>query len=559
MEEIAGIVRKLEDIQHKLKQLKDREPEFAMLEKTIQNFEQCLIQFKSQLDALVQSDKKIVQKSELIEKEEVRLKKAEEEITYFEKEFAVLKEAYDRRNLLKQQADELVKIARLNILQTAVLTDQERIAKGGLILIKTVDSLEKLKREKETLELVLKAEKAKLPDLAMLSQVKIWHNENKNQNRQLSENKAEVDKFQKEIQSITDSVKARFAEPIFEGLSAEADVAAGIQFLKEKMEQLKQQMAVLDLEMEHYRVQSKLEEYAVNLHDGEACPLCGSVQHPAVFSAASVAGALSEAQKLKSGLEKEISLANETINQLTDSGSRLKFNSDQLNGLLLKQKELDTKVAHHTTLFKWDGYNDETLVNQAFTSAEILQKALAGKEKELEKVTADLEKETSNKEKFQAEIDKIKTSLVVAQTEIKTLSEQIRLINTADYRTKTSGEIEAERLSLLRKHAVLEKQFNELTNKLTDLRKTKDTVSGSLEANRKELFQEKEANLEIQNELTDRLEKSSYTNIEEIKQILAQEINLELQKQKLANFRQQLMLLQNQLAQTQSDIGTPCL
>jgi exonuclease SbcC len=202
----------------------------------------------------------------------------------------------------------------------------------------------------------------------------------------------------------------------------------------------------------------------------------------------------------------------------------------------------------------WDAYKDENLINQAFGVAETLQKAVADKEKQLEKVSAGLEKEASNKEKFQAEIEKIKTSLVVSQTEIKTLSEQIKQINTADYRTKTAAEIEAERLSLLQKHASLEKQFNELTNKLTELRKTKDTVSGSLEANRKELFQEKQANSAIQNELTDRLQKSSYTTVEEVKQILSQEINLELQKQKLADFRQQLLLLQNQLAQTQNEI-----
>jgi len=553
LQELAG---KLEDIQQKLKQLKDREPEFAALEKAIQNYEQCLVQFKSQLDALAQSDKKIIQKTELIEKEAIHLKKAEEEIAHSEMEFAALKEAYDRRDLLKQQADELVKMARLNILETAVLTDQERIGKGELILAKTTESLEKLKKEKETLEILLKTEKAKLPDLVLLSQVKIWHNENKILNKQLSDNKAEVDKFQKEVQVIADSVKARFAEPIFDGMPADADAAVGIQFLKEKIERLKQQMAVLDLEMEHYRVQSKLEEYAVNLYDGEACPLCGSVQHPAVFSAASVAGALSETQKLKSGLEKENSLANEHISQLTDSGNRLKFNLDQLNGLLLKQRELDAKAASHTVLFKWDAYMDEALVNQAFAAAEILQKAVTEKEKELEKVSAGLEKEASNKEKFQAEIEKIKTSLVVAQTEIKTLSEQIRQINTADYRTKTAAEIETERQSLLHKHTALEKQYNELTNKLTELRKTKDTVSGSLEANRKELLQEREANLAFQNELANRLQKSSYANVEEIKQILNQEINLELQKQKLADFRQQLMLLQNQLAQTLNEIGS---
>jgi DNA repair protein SbcC/Rad50 len=549
------LARKLEDIQQKLKQLKDVEPEFIALGKTILNYENCLIEFKSQLDALTQSDKKIVQKTELIENEAVSLKKAEDEIAHSERELAALKDAYDRRDLLKQQADELVKMARLNVLQTTVLTDQERIAKGELILDKTVESLEILKKEKEMLELLLKAEKAKLPDLVLLSQVKIWHNENKNLSRQLAEKKVEVDNFQKEIQRLTGSVKALFTEPIFVGLSAEADTSAGIQFLKEKIEQLKQRIATLDLEMEHYHVQSKLEEYAVNLHDGEACPLCGSVQHPAVFSAASVAVALLEAQKLKAGLGKEISLANEYINQLSDLGNRLKFNSDQVNGVLIKQKELDAKAANHTAFFKWDAYTDENQVNQAFVAAENLQKAVTAKEKELEKVAADLEKEASKKEKFQAEIEKIKTSLLIAQTEIKTLSEQIRLINTADYQTKTAAQIETERLSLLQKHVALEKQYNELTNKLTGLRKTKDTVSGSLEANRKELFQESEANSAIQNELADRLQKSSYANIEEIKQILSREINLELQKQKLADFRQQFHLLQNQLAQTQNEIG----
>lgn len=552
---LQELARRLDDIRQKLKQSSDQESEFAALEKAIRNYEQCLIQFKSLIDAQTLSDKKIAQKSELIEKESANQKKAEEEILHFEMEFAALKDAYDQRDLLKQQAEELVKILRLKILQTVVQTDQERIAKGELIVAKTADSLEKLKKEKDSLELFLKAEKAKLPDLAVLSQAKIWHNENKNHTKQLDDSKLEIEKFRKEIQVIKDSVKVRFAEALFANLPSKADVVTGIQFLKERQEQLKQQIAALDREIEHYRVQSKLEEYAVNMHDGEACPLCGSEHHPALFSAASVAVALSEAQKLKAGLEKEFSLAGEYINQLNDSGNRLKFNSEQLTGLLAKQIELEEKVVHHAALFKWKAFDNEEIVNQAFAVAETLQISVSGKEKELEKVVADQDKEASNKEKFQAEMEKIKTSLIIAQTEIKTLSEQIRLVNSADYQAKMAGEIETERLALLRKHVGLEKQVNELTNKLAELRKTKDQLIGSLEANRKELSQEREANLAIQNELSDRLNKSSYSSIEEIRHILLQELNLELQKQRLADFRQQLMLLQNELAQTQNEIG----
>ena len=553
--QLHELMQKLADTQQIFQKLKVQEPEFSALETAIQNYENCLIRFKSQIDAITQSDKKIVQKSELIEKETVSLKKAEEEIAASEQAFATLKSEYDQRDLLRQKADELVKIARSSVLQTAILNDENRIVKGRMVLENTIESLEKLKLEKENLDLFLKAEKAKLPDLAMLSQVKIWHADRKNLDRQLADLKAETSKYQNEIQAISEAVKVSFREPIFSGLTDDADLAAGIQFLKHKVDQMNQQIAQLDVETAHYQVQSKLEEYAVNLHDGEACPLCGSLLHPAVFSAESVAGALLESKKLKVALEKEIALVNEQINQLNDSETRLKLFRNQLNELSLKQKELNLKTDNHSALFHWTGFNDEIIVNQAFQSSEILQKVLNEKEKELGKVAVQFEKESQNKEKFQAELEKIKTSLAISQTELKTLSEQIRLINPDDYRTKTSAEIEAEKQLLLQKYSGLEKQFNELNNKLAELRKTKDTICGSMEANRKELFQEQEANADMHNQLSNDLNSSKYGSIDEVKQILSTELNLELQKQKLAAFRQQLLLMQNQVNQLQNEIA----
>lgn len=551
---LQDMLTKLADIQQKLNRLTDQEPEFMQLETRILNYEQCLIQFKNQLDTLAQSNQRLDQKSALVEMEETGLKMAVEEMGTSEMAFAQLKTDYDRREMLRQQADELVKIARLNDLQTAVLNDRNRIEKGEPVLAKTMDWMERLKQEKESLELALKSEKAKLPDLVMLSQVKIWHNENKNLNRQLTENLAEIEKRNQEIQSVADAVRIRFAEPLFTGLAAGSDFTAGIRFLNVKIDQLKLQIAALGMEMEHSRVQLKLGEYAVNLHDGEVCPLCGSMQHPAVFSAVSVTEALTDAQKVKTGMEKEITLASEHITQLNDSGNRVKFNLDQLNGLRIKQKEIEAKVTGHAALFSWEAYMDENLVNQAFMAADLLQKEVSAKEKVHGKLAADLEKEASNKEKFQAEIEKIRTSLIVSQTEIKTLEEQIRLVKTEDYRIKTADEIEAERQSLLHKHAALEMQYNALTNKLAELRKIKDTLSGSLEANRKELLLEKEANAALQKELVSRLKSSRYASLDEVKQILLQEINLELQKQKLTDFRRQLMVLQNEFRQAHGEI-----
>jgi exonuclease SbcC len=553
--QLQELVKKMADAQLKLRQLHEREPEFIQLETLIRNYEQCLIQFKSLLDALALSNQKIVQKTGQIDKEVSSLKRAEEEISLSETAFAELKTAYDQRDFLKERAEELQKIARLNVLSAAVLTDEDRIKNGKIVLDKTVETSENLKLEKEKLELLLKAEKSRLPDFAMLSEVRAWHVENKNLHQQLIDRKFEIQKFQKEIGTIEEVVKTRYKDPVFTGLVPEADVNTGIQFLKEKIEQMKKQISELDGEMEHYRVQTKLEEYAVNLHDGEACPLCGSLQHPAVLSAESVAEALSKALKNKANIEKEIASANENISQLSDLSNRLKFNSEQLHGLSGKLMDLDAKITGHAALFHWEAFKDEATVSQAFLAAENIQKLLKEKEKELEKVVVQLEKEASNEKKFQVEIEKIKTVLTISQTEIKTLSEQIHLVNIDEYRTKTSGEIEMEKLALLQKYAQLEKQFNELTNRLSELRKTKDTISGSLEANRKELFQEQEANAGLQKQLSTSLEQTGYSNIEEVKEILAQEMNLELQKQKLVDFKQQLALQQSQVGQLQNEIA----
>jgi exonuclease SbcC len=552
---LQELVKKLVETQVKLKQLNDQKPGFATLEKSISSYEQCLVQFKSLLDSLKMSEQKIVQKTGQIEKETIILKKAEKEITLSETVFAELKTAYDGRELLKQQVEELAKVARLNVLYANVFTDEDRVKKGSLILEQTIELSGKLKLEKEALDSLLKAEKSKLPDLAMLSKVKTWHVENKNLQQQLVDTKLEIQKFQKEIDTIDQKVKARYKDPAFAGLATDADASAGIQFLKVRIDQQKKKIAELDNEMQHYRLQTKLEEYAVNLHDGEACPLCGSLQHPAVFSAQSVAEAMVKALKGKENLEKEIVSANEQINQLTDLSNRLKFNCEHRDVLLAKLTELEVKVAGHAVLFQWKDYKDEAMVSQAFAAAETIQKIVKEKEKELEKVSVQLEKENANKEKFQAEIEKIKTALTVSQTEIKTLQEQILLITADDYRTKTSAEIETEKQKLLQKYAHLEKQFNELTNKLAELRKTKDTVSGSLDANRKELFQEQELISGLQKQLSDRLKQTDYSSLEDVKQVLDQEINLELQKQKLAEFRQQLALLESQGAQLQNEIA----
>lgn len=556
MKQLQLLVKKREETTLQYKLCKDREPEFAALEDTIRDYEKCVIQFKSLLESLQQSSQRISQKTAQIEHETAAMKKSEAEIVLAETAFAEVKTAYDNRDLLRQRADELVKVARLNALAAAVINEEERLKKGKVYLDSTIAKVEELKKEKERIDLLIKEEKAKLPDLAMLSRVKTWHVENNNLCRQLEGLKADLLKYTNEKQKISEGVNVLCKHILFTSPSEEVNIAEAIQFLKKQIEQFKGEILHFDREIEHGRVQAKLEEYAVSLHEGQECPLCGSLEHPKVFSPASLTQAMQKALKAKETLEKGIGEINDKMAQLSDLSLQRKFNQEKIEAQVLKIQQMEAVLASHLTLFQWEAYRNEEVVNQAFAVAETMQKSIRQNEEMLSIVTSSHDKELVNKERFQGEIEKIQTTLTKSQTEISTLTSQVMQINIGEYSAKMDMEIESEKRSLLQKHVQIEKQFNELTLSLNQLRKAKDTLSGSLEAHQKELSLEQQINAGYQKQFAVQLSQTGYQSMEEVNKILSQEMNLELQKQQLNEFRQQLAFLQSQAAQMELEIGS---
>jgi exonuclease SbcC len=159
------------------------------------------------------------------------------------------------------------------------------------------------------------------------------------------------------------------------------------------------------------------------------------------------------------------------------------------------------------------------------------------------------------KESCLAEIQKIETTLTIGQTEIKTLLEQLTLIDFELYRTKLSTEIELECNAFLEKYERIFKQYSELSVKISDLKKNKDILSGSMDANQGELKAELVFNESLTTQLADRMKENGYAQLTDVEQVLNQQIDLEQEKKRLSAFRQQLALAQNQTGQLQQELG----
>ena len=555
LKQLSDRFAKKEETTKKLELLTSQLPGIESLEKKIADFEYCLIRFKPILDSINASAQKIQLLEKKIGEENQSLKRAEEQINVTEELFVKVKTEYENREKLRQKAEELDKLIRLAELQHLAEQAEIRLRKGEEVIQKTIGNIDQLKEEKESLEIRLKTEKEAQPDMLILSNARSWHEIQANLIQQLTANTSEEEKFKAEIALSKKSISELFDTENFAGFSGERNLTEGTQFLKDKNDQLKTQLAEVDAQIQHFKVQLKLEEYAVGLQEGEVCPVCGSLHHPNLLVAADVAEKLKLAENKKKAFEKEVQLCDQLGLRLAELNNLLLLNEKQLTVNQGKIKEIDAKKAAHEQLFQWDKYQTMEAVNEAFRLAGSIKNTIEILEKKRDETAKKYDQEIQNKEKYKNEIDKINAEVVAYKAETGTLVAQINVVDVNSYSGKSKTEIEAEKKALLQQYSDLEKQFNQLNNELQELRKGKDVLKGSIAANQTQLTQEKSISEKLSQELVNELICSDFETKEAVLQVLNQELNVTAEKQKTVVFRQEFSVACNQLEQLSNEIG----
>uniref|UniRef100_UPI00321693C0 AAA family ATPase n=1 Tax=uncultured Draconibacterium sp. TaxID=1573823 RepID=UPI00321693C0 len=554
-QQILELTKKANAAKIDLEKLQQQEPGFNLLEKKIQQYERCVVDFKNLLDLLEASTKKIALKTSQIEQDSIKLKKEEAEIKDKETTLAQIQKEYDNREKLKQQAEELNKLAQIRAKETEIKNEQARLVKGSEILKQTNHKAEKLKTQKEDLGKQLKSEKLKLPDLALLSKIKTWYVEKSNFDKQNKEINSELVKLQNEKQQLSNNFKSLLQAANITDLTPEPKFTEAVGRLQKKIDSTKLSIEKLGKEQDHLRVKAQLEKYANDLQEGIACPLCGSTHHPAIYNAADIRDEQNRLQHAKTAFEKEIETIAETILNIKELDHQCSLNLKLLNDWQKKSETASIQLEAHKYESSWPKYDDLHVVEKAFESASGLQKQISEKEEFIEKISLELDKTLKNKEKYQTEIDKIKTGITILETQIKTFSVQLTIISANDYQKKSIEEIKTEQEVLLQRYLQIEKLFTEISKQLLDLRKQKDTLNGVLSANKKELELEKTNANDLQKKLDKQLEQSEYTNLQQVKQIVYQSIELEKQKNSITTFKQNLALAKARFAELLKEIG----
>ncbi|MEA3505721.1 MAG: SbcC/MukB-like Walker B domain-containing protein [Bacteroidota bacterium] len=539
----------------KLEKLNKDKGDIEQLEKKIIEYEKCAVSFKALFYSFDKSKDDVVKYEKLIAENKKHLSEIAKQIDTAEKDFAEVKKEYQNRDVLKQKAEELKKIKRLFELDKESEALKERSKKGETILENKVLQISTLKEEQNDLKELKKRSEGTLPNEEELAKVKEWYTKNSFLLETAKEIEKEYDSVVKEEVGIKNEIQQLWQDGCFKNIPETESFGAVNKIFEAKIDALKRETESVEKEIEHFSVQTKLEEYADKLHDGEECPLCGSKNHPNILGAKNVSKLLKNARKKKREIGADIVAVEKIKVQWNSFNSQLELKQKEISKLELKQKEQEEKIEQHKKLFLWEKYSDESKVSTAFAEVKKLKEEIRNYDRRLENGLLKIETSEKEKQKYDDAVVGFKQKITGYNAEISTLKNLLELLDSDNYINKSVLEIELLLQDFLNEFVKIGVLYEKLDSNIATLKTKRGTVSGSLEANMRSFDSVQNDFENISNKIAAQLNSSQYKNADEVREILAQKIDLESEKRRVEDFKWNLKETENLIKQYVAQIG----
>lgn len=296
-------------------------------------------------------------------------------------------------------------------------------------------------------------------------------------------------------------------------------------------------------------LQQKMADYANALHDGEACPLCGSEEHP------HIAGVEDVSHQIKAMVEELAKIKDEAQKQQNYRSLSQRM-SDRNKELLAQVQEAEEKLKeeqsvldNHKTLFIWQEFNPED--RAAFDAKKAQSLEVEKKIESISQLVAKLRKDETQQRskltKFAEALEGFKRSEAELSTKIASNISYLKVLKYEDYIDHSAAEIDDILTSLKDKNDSTEKLYNILSTDISNIDKliaTKQSSVNSLqkriEATSKEVSR---LNLEVESQLSS----EGYDNIKSVEDILSTKIDVAKERDVINKFAVEFETLKNQI------------
>ncbi|UUV22447.1 SbcC/MukB-like Walker B domain-containing protein [Paenimyroides aestuarii] len=232
--------------------------------------------------------------------------------------------------------------------------------------------------------------------------------------------------------------------------------------IKHLNENLLQQKKTLQAKLQSFQVQHELAQFAHNLHNGEACPLCGSLEHPEILTLNDVTFQINEIQKEIDTLEEKQNNAVEFANKAQQKIQKLAMIQEQFSRENQQLEALQLQMDQHHAAFDWedfnaDNYEDFQQKKQASLS---VSKQIDSKNKFIADQRLNLESQLQTAQKYRTKLEEFKLEETAKKAHINQNLSNLKVLVFTDFERCSVEEIEQKLNDLKTFNQKIENDFN---------------------------------------------------------------------------------------------------
>lgn len=318
---------------------------------------------------------------------------------------------------------------------------------------------------------------------------------------------------------------------------------------QKQVEELNLRQSNLENKRNELMTQQKLVEYSNELHDGRACPLCGSTEHPHILHANDVTEELNKAVKALNNIASEREkLQNDRLeairllDQLESKKKELENASEQL-------RTLNENYQNHLLQFVWsdfDATNEKAFIEQK-KRVFALQKEIDKKELSLKEKQNEQEQARSNLERYRKKLEELTLEENSLKASIETNKSNLKVVDFVAYKEKQPDDVNRELFKLKQENNRVEENHKKLTDEI-NLLTTDQAFASAL----KESLDKKQASLKndiekLNKALNTKLLQEKIEDLKHVETVLSSALDVAKEREEINSFNLQFGILENKI------------
>jgi exonuclease SbcC len=534
----------IEEIESTTEKLKTAEADRPMVEQKrnqLAQFRTFISVFKPLLDQQNGIKIQIDQQNEALLKKKAERNTTAERLQLVQNQLDELIPEYENRQVLLEKSLDVENIFEIRKNQENIVLLTKKSEQSLRDIATKAAWIEEKTDQVRQFEIQLETLKESLPDSNRLNEAKNWHLIREKIVKDGVEKSGRVKLMQEENQKLESEISTLISGAEIQNSE---DFSSVLTAIASKIADQKRQLQLIDEETSELKLAQQLSQYANSLHEGKPCPLCGALEHPNIHKHEDVAQLLAEKQKL----QKTASDAIETLQKIDAQLKGKQEHKEALKARIdLAQSELNVQrdeFRQHENSFAFEPYpKDLAWVEAGIEKHKTDSKAIEDKEKVLKSLRATIEATNNERSLLEQETNRSALQKTEFTTIVKQRTEALKHLNPNDFQDKSEADLKkiGAEFSLL--HQVIEKQFGQFTQEISDLKIQQSGIEGILQELDHQLKNLTAQNAAIEKRLKSEELKYPEINAELIARFSETPMDIEIEEQAVKQFDEQIIAL----------------